>query len=737
MPPKKKSLEKGALRLLIREYGIEFEGPVPRRKWPPKLRHSFEIVWKIDALRYEEYMNDHQTYPKHNKPFLQERIKTIRRQVYKLLDDANINESTWRDLEPLLFEKLHQPVICERCHNELWQGIETFEANALSSTMNDRLAAKRIRRRICSCAGKRNIPQAEVNDEEKYFVFQNARDGVISHDPEDYDLRNVSIPMTPDRVYGLDVAPQTEPHPDIFPVVGNSILLPFLVVEAKRGENVPGFRSIQCQSAFPIRRLLKAQHSLFSKDSSTDQETPLVWFFGYQGDQWRLHGCTYEYDENQGNHKVRIYDLWQGSIQSQDGALQLLLLVDYIRSWARDVYRLAVMGLITHSIEWARAFSPASSHDLRYSVPPSSIASTEPTMDSVNSMQIDQDHETDMVYSLHDSDDDEESPVDQDRLSPLHTEFGDIYYSNCVCFQLRTFKMWKEVCHPACNRQRRATYDVLFRSSFLIYPQQLYSLFLLWPSIDSPTKEVMLSKPIRVTIFFQTYMNHTTWQIVRSINFVQMMTKDPDSIVTANSSRFPGVVDNLGYLEPINMDDLRKAIVDARDIHISESALLALRDVRMILSVRQDFERPMWTSFEDAAMPPNTSDIFSNSAGITNFGAFSIVNGSSYVKFLRFSPATCESPSPSAMSSITVPGLESMNGNSMLVSRSSSRSKECPELCLFIHSNRNYDEREIYQFLRDAVEQKNVFSEDMRPLSASQREKIHNWAKALQDKVRL
>jgi hypothetical protein len=35
----------------------------------------------------------------------------------------------------------------------------------------------------------------------------------------------------------------------------------------------------------------------------------------------------------------RVVDIWRGSILSRDGALQLLLLVDYIFDWARDVYR--------------------------------------------------------------------------------------------------------------------------------------------------------------------------------------------------------------------------------------------------------------------------------------------------------------------------------------------------------------------------------------------------------------
>lgn len=35
----------------------------------------------------------------------------------------------------------------------------------------------------------------------------------------------------------------------------------------------------------------------------------------------------------------QIFDLWGGSITSRNGALQLLLIVDYVFEWARDIYR--------------------------------------------------------------------------------------------------------------------------------------------------------------------------------------------------------------------------------------------------------------------------------------------------------------------------------------------------------------------------------------------------------------
>jgi hypothetical protein len=44
----------------------------------------------------------------------------------------------------------------------------------------------------------------------------------------------------------------------------------------------------------------------------------------------------------------RIIDLWDGRITSSDGALQLLLIVDYVFDWARDIYREAIICELRH-----------------------------------------------------------------------------------------------------------------------------------------------------------------------------------------------------------------------------------------------------------------------------------------------------------------------------------------------------------------------------------------------------
>jgi hypothetical protein len=45
----------------------------------------------------------------------------------------------------------------------------------------------------------------------------------------------------------------------------------------------------------------------------------------------------------------KIIQLWDGSIMEKDISLQLLLIIDYIIDWARDIYRLSILWQLKSS----------------------------------------------------------------------------------------------------------------------------------------------------------------------------------------------------------------------------------------------------------------------------------------------------------------------------------------------------------------------------------------------------
>lgn len=111
----------------------------------------------------------------------------------------------------------------------------------------------------------------------------------------------------PDRVYGLrqtrnierllekrlpdgDILEHSLPKQPHDTTLGQPLLYPFLVVEAKAGNSPDDWHSIRLQTTFPIFTYLNTQRSLLTatRDRSRWVSGPLVWFFTSRGEDWRL-----------------------------------------------------------------------------------------------------------------------------------------------------------------------------------------------------------------------------------------------------------------------------------------------------------------------------------------------------------------------------------------------------------------------------------------------------------------
>jgi hypothetical protein len=142
-------------------------------------------------------------------------------------------------------------------------------------------------------------------------LFDDRTQEVIIHDPL---LRSQLPKQEPDRVYGLQVTDNFEKllSTSLPSTIANdsdvtlgetvrscpfkegveSLLLPFLVLEAKSEKSSNGFNDIQTQTAFPIFALLKLQEDLLAKVPEGHMaDGPLIWFFANRGDVWRIYGC--------------------------------------------------------------------------------------------------------------------------------------------------------------------------------------------------------------------------------------------------------------------------------------------------------------------------------------------------------------------------------------------------------------------------------------------------------------
>ncbi|KAF1934944.1 hypothetical protein EJ02DRAFT_516710 [Clathrospora elynae] len=735
MPPRKQKPTKQELRALIREHGIRFKGPIPQKQWPERYAHHFQTIHEISRVWYDEYKSD-SSIPKERRRAFKKRVNHLGELASRLLDDVNTNESTWREFEPYVLQRFDERVICEQCHNDVWRS--DYEASSLRSQAE--LKAKRSGRRLCLCRSGRLQVVADDTDGENSTIFDFAKEQALSHASND-NLDYLSISMKPDRVVGLRSPVRIPNDPSLFPVTGRDILLPFLVIEAKKEQDAPGFRAIQCQTAFAVRRLLMAQESLL-KDNPAD-EPCLIWFFAFQGEQWRLQICTYDDSKS----PVKVYDLWEGTVQRQDDALQLLLIVDYIWSWARDIYRPSVRKAVYESILADRDISPASTDRFRQSLSLCSAPTPVAEPDEFDTMQIDHGSETDALSglspSVSDAEDEDFEQIQGAALqqannhkflrwavghqaAPSWTKFGSIRHSNIIQFEFQiSTGHWLDLESTIAGFSSTTA----MQSAFLLRSEQLLELVALWVPHAEPPPSLSFAGSECVSILSYTRFDQLTWQIKRGLVCILWQRSSSETVLTAGNMHQVQLLNSI-LERPVNpTTDLKRALLDVQQISGRTSVWYALKIVTMLLSQKQDGIKWMLAhepiSGTEAIYVAQTSKTFEHQTIVKQMA-------------IPASPRNRQISGDQLERhpSYIIPALlqDTRTGDSMIVVRSDSWSEECPKFCLFVLLDEYVDDyRVLHRLLEEARTRKNFYGDHDCKLSRSDWQNLRNWSKALRD----
>ncbi|KAJ5593172.1 hypothetical protein N7537_010076 [Penicillium hordei] len=356
---------------LAKHLHINFLGPVQSNGWPSAHERLFSDVQKLGRRRFDEFMESI-TIDTLEKPWRNAtRNRAVR--LSKLAEECMRglrNESTWRfTIENEIMHRFSVEVACIQCRKRLWES-EIPAATDIINSQVESLEARRRKRKPCQCLRSwgQNQDDGGIN-----MLFSNRAEAAIKHYPA---LEIAAQPgrlkkyEAPDRVYGLKQTDNFKILLDSidsrslmtstrrtlretieyspFSPEGEPLLYPFLIMEAKPS-NGAGRAEVDMQTAFCIKRLLKLQYDLRAATGDDTQwpTGPLVWFLNWRGESWDV---SVGFPETQLDINVNpeiyytIVDLWHGDISGLDGALQLLLIVDYIFDWARDIYRPAILG---------------------------------------------------------------------------------------------------------------------------------------------------------------------------------------------------------------------------------------------------------------------------------------------------------------------------------------------------------------------------------------------------------
>ncbi|KAH7086507.1 hypothetical protein FB567DRAFT_72542 [Paraphoma chrysanthemicola] len=244
------------------------------------------------------------------------------------------------------------------CRKRLWRSEIEVKHNFANRKLPS-LQERQARRQPCTCD-----PLTRAHD-----YLDPGTSEIFSNRIEEFAVEDDSklFDKKPDRTYGLQETRnlgshlrKDYPHPtsrlsrqklvsDVIRTSTNpdngGVLLhfPFLIHEAKSEKSANNFEEIEIQTALPIKRALHVQQKLKETRGNTMDVPggPLVWFTANRGETWRVYaGTVYEQD---GRTNYGVSHLWEGSINNHDEALQLILIIDFIVDWARDVYRPSIL----------------------------------------------------------------------------------------------------------------------------------------------------------------------------------------------------------------------------------------------------------------------------------------------------------------------------------------------------------------------------------------------------------
>ncbi|OBT81827.1 hypothetical protein VE02_09347 [Pseudogymnoascus sp. 03VT05] len=337
------------LRRDIKKLGISFKRP-GCDALPLEHRGTFNFIRAIRNKNLDDYGKD--MIFKSNEPWRKQthdRAKWLASRASSLVNQCR-TEGGWRSsIENDVFHRFRVEVACPTCRARIWKS--EFEAyNDLPYAEARKLEERRTRRESCGCP-REHRPMDSYYDVGDNPLFDDRAEEFILHGP----LMEIKLPKKkPDRIFGLK---KTKAFAKILDADGRDceevsrcspfkdcndpLLFPFLIIEAKPEKRSVGFEETQTQTALPIWELLRLQEGIRAellRDSHS--ASPLVWFFANRGDSWRVYGCYVTRNEPK---QYEIMQLWDGCITEEDKSLQLLLIVDYVADWARDIYRPSIL----------------------------------------------------------------------------------------------------------------------------------------------------------------------------------------------------------------------------------------------------------------------------------------------------------------------------------------------------------------------------------------------------------
>jgi hypothetical protein len=429
--------------------------------------------------------------------------------------------------------------------------------------------------------------------------------------------------------------------------------------------------------------------------------------------------------------------MWHGTIQSHDGALQLLLIVDYIWSWARDVYRSTIRRVLSKRY---RDVSPASTDRHRHSVSLSCATSSAPESQEQGPMELDEagmdtgsqvpPSGTDRSRSSHttevsDSKDTSLMLVAFRRWSAGHPHLpswcnlGSIRHSDNIQASFECYRTNRTGFYNVyTNRVPSSNSEGSTSSTFLMNMEQIRQLASMYNNVDP---QLSFGGTVEVSFISHTFCDKSKWQIRRLLICLIWGPphKQPDHGLSDTIDMPVLLVRNNSH---VSMTYMENALLHTLQIWGRKSVTSAFDAMKLTMTSRNDGEGVTWVPFDGSKLPgkppPNPSEDFSgiapSQAGLSDGNGWQLC---------------FESTNDGIIPKIDP---EPQDETPILAIRSLSEPADGPQFCLFVLS-REIDDSEgwLHRLLEQAISSKNFIGSPDFQWDRSTAQALTKWRKAL------
>jgi hypothetical protein len=296
--------------------------------------------------------------------------------------------------------------------------------------------------------------------------------------------------------------------------------------------------------------------------------------------------------------------------------------------------------------------------------------------------------------------------------SPLWTRIGSIRHSNIVQFEFQCFVNSgnARLADENIKVDGSSLYMTLHAHAVTISAGQLDDIASSWTTKFLPISGLRSAGTVRVTFFFQTYCDESSWQIKRVLNCIIWGEEE------------------LPVLDRCETEDITKVMLQVRAIHERDSVSLALQATGLVLQQNREDGGLGWKSF---AQIPLLVDAF-NTLRHLEVGVYhrdmilGRVGFSSRLLWIDTDPDSQHHYKPAAWEQ------DARRGDSMLAIRSSSWPDICPKFCLFVLPRTGHESpSDLRRLLEEAVSMKNFYGDSDYRWNREDREAFFRWHQAL------